>query len=296
LENTSNRETAKELGLPRRSVDYTINTVIARAEAAGEISTVETPKILFCDIETAPMLSYLWSFWQNGVNHRMQEDQSYVLSWAAKWMDNEKIFEDYNDTGGPDIRVLEGMWLLLDDADFVVAHNGDKFDIKKLNTMFLLAGMRPPSPYKQIDTLKMLKRCFSFDSNRLDYVVNVLYGEEKKKHDGFEMWRRCMQGEKKAFEELMEYNRHDVLLLERLYRDIRAWDKSHPSIATHGMVSDMPVCTTCGSEDVYETDNTVSTGVSKFRVWECGDCGSQMRSRKSLLTTNQKQHLLVKAK
>jgi hypothetical protein len=156
--------------------------------------------------------------------------------------------------------------------------------------------MRPPSPYKQIDTLKMLKRCFSFDSNRLDYVVNVLYGEEKKKHDGFEMWRRCMQGEKKAFEELMEYNRHDVLLLERLYRDIRAWDKSHPSIATHGMVSDMPVCTTCGSEDVYETDNTVSTGVSKFRVWECGDCGSQMRSRKSLLTTNQKQHLLVKAK
>lgn len=296
LSTTSNREAARELDLPRRSVDYTVNTVIERAEKAGETSTVEAPRILAVDIETAPMLSYLWSFWQKGVPPKMQESAGYILSWAAKWVGEDEIFCQHNPTGEPEERVMTGLWFLLDDADFVVAHNGDKFDIKKINTQFLLMGMRPPSPYKQIDTLKMLKRCFAFDSNRLDYVTTMLYGEGKKSHDGFDMWTRCMKGDEQAFEEMLEYNKQDVLLLERLYLDIRAWDKQHPSAATHGTVSDMPVCVTCGSEDVYETDHTISTGVSKFRVWECGDCGSQMRSRKSLITPEQRRHLLVKAR
>lgn len=296
LTTTSNRETAKELDLPRRTVDYVINRVIDRAEEAGEPITWERPRILILDIETAPMLSYLWSFWQQGAAPKMQRDPTYILTWAAKWLEDEEIFTGINTTGGPDERSLHGIWFLLDDADFVVAHNGDKFDIKRLNTAFLQAGLRPPSPYKQIDTLKMLKRCFAFDSNRLDYVTRLLYGEGKENHDGFDMWRRCMQGDAEAFDEMVSYNKKDILLLERLYKDIRGWDKQHPSAATHGSVSDLPVCTTCGSEDVYETDHTVSTGVSKFRAWECGDCGSQMRSRRSLITPEQRKHLLVKAR
>jgi len=269
--------------------------VIERALEAGETSTVETPRILIVDIETAPMLAYLWNFWQKGVPHGAQESETYMLSWAAKWVGNDEVFAEYTTKGTTDIRLLEGLWLLLDEADFVVAHNGDKFDIKRINTQFLLAGMRPPSPYKQIDTLKMVKRCFAFDSNRLDYIVGLLYGEGKEKVD-FEMWRKCMQGDERAFAELISYNKKDVVLLERLYLDIRAWDKSHPSAATHGSVSHLPVCTTCGSEDVYETDHTISTGVSKFRVWECGECGTQMRSRKNLISPEKRDRLLVRAK
>lgn len=282
---TSNREVAAATGIPRRTVDRTVNRVIERALEEGWVEVTKgVPKLLFIDIETAPALSYLWSMWpKGGINPEMQVERTEILGFCAKWLeDGEVLSYDRRNEG-----MLDTLWYLLDEAEYVCAHNGDRFDIKRINTEFLLGGYRPPSPYKQIDTLKMVKRSFGFDSNRLDYLCRVVFGEGKEKHDGFSTWVGCMKDDPEAWNTMMTYCAKDVVLLERLYLKIRGWDKSHPNVLLGSSVSvpNVPACTTCGSYDVFPTDKSVQTNTSKFFVWECGECGNQMRERKAIERT-----------
>ena len=297
----SNNEASKFLRMNRRSVDRAMAKILNRAMEAGDSPNVGQPKILILDIETAPMAGYLWSLWKPAFNTTMIDSHTYILSWAAKWVDSDEVLfdalcrnPDYKAGDETDTRMLQGIWELLDEADYIVAHNGDKFDIKKLNTRFLLNSFTPPVPYKQIDTLKICKRMFGFDSNKLDNLLKEMYGYGKDEVGGFDTWRGCMRGDMDSWDTLIEYNKADVTKLERLYLDMRAWDKLHPSAATHGGSAGKRVCTVCGSENVSATDRTYSTGVSQFRVYTCGDCGSHMRDRASMLTAEQRSNILVK--
>ena len=266
-------------------MDATVKRVMDRAEEHGELSmSMDTPRILALDIETAPALQYVWSLFSKGpLNHQMQVDRTEMLGWCAKWVgEGGEVF-------GMDRRdenMLNNLWFLLDEADFIVAHNGDRFDVKRINSEFLLKGFSPPSSYRQIDTLKMVKRCFGFDSNRLDYLVWILFGERKEKHDGFDTWLGCMRDDPKAWDDMMKYNAKDVVLLERLYVEIRAWDKSHPNVLlSMDRPPELPACTVCGSLDVGVTGNFVTTNAAKYPEYECNDCGAKMRSKHSIATT-----------
>jgi hypothetical protein len=298
---SSNNEASQFLRMNRRSVDRAMAKIINRVLEAGGSPELGQPKILVLDIETAPMAGYLWSLWKPAFNTAMIDRHTYILSWAAKWVDSDEVMfdalcrnPDYSAGDESDERMLRGIWELLDEADYIVAHNGDRFDIKKLNTRFLLNSFTPPSPYRQIDTLKIAKRMFGFDSNKLDDLLKEMYGYGKDETGGFETWRGCMRGDMDSWDTLIEYNKGDVTKLERLYLDMRAWDKMHPSAATHGGSTGKRVCTVCGSEDVKSTDKTYSTGVSVFRIFTCGACGAHMRDRASMLTSDQRSNILVK--
>ena len=298
LQYTSNNETAKALGIPRRTVDRIVSRVMDRAEDQGETAMVETPKILVYDIETAPILGYMWHFWKGGTSPNMMERSSYVMSWAAKWLHDKEVMADalcYDENYTPgdedDTRMLLGIWELLDEADFVVAHNGDNFDAKVLNTAFLLAGLRPPTPYRSIDTLKIAKRKFRFGSNKLDHILKLLEGRGKHDAGGFETWRGCMDGDMEAWDRMVTYNKQDVLDLETIYMQLRAWDHQHPSVATTGRTAGRRACTVCGSENVVDTGRTVSTNASQFKLFQCDDCGHHMRARNSLIG-KEHMHLL----
>lgn len=303
LSTTSNRNAAKKLGIPRRTVDRVINRIISRAEELGEHSTVQEPRILILDIETAPLTAYLWGLWQNGVSPDNVIEPTYVLSWAAKWLNDDMVMwdalcndEDYVPGGENDERMLHGIWDLLNKADIVVAHNGDKFDIKRLNTRFLLAGFPPPTPYKTVDTLKVVKRNFAFDSNRLSYLLRLVVGVSKGESGGFETWTGCMAGDTRAWADLVRYNCDDVEKLEQLYLAIRGWDHLHPSAATHGSGTKVPLCPTCSSEDVSPTESTIGTRTGQYRVWKCNDCGANMRERHTLVPRKEAGNILVGVK
>lgn len=105
-----------------------------------------------------------------------------------------------------------------------------------------------------------------------------------------------MAGDMDAWKTLIEYNKADVLDLERIYLKIRAWDHLHPSASTHSPTAGRRVCTVCGSENVRATEKTVATAASVFQLFTCGDCGHHMRSRQSLLTTAQAANSLQNAK
>ena len=181
----------------------------------------DAPKILFFDIETVPIIASVWKLWDNNVGLNMIEKDWHVLSWAAKWYDSDEIlYEDQRHAKDfeNDKKILKSIWKLLDAADIVIGQNSKKFDVKKLNARFIMHGMQPPSSFRQIDTLLIAKRHFSFTSNKLEYMTDKLCTKYKKsghaKFPGFKLWSECMKGNQEAFQEMQDYNKMDVLILE----------------------------------------------------------------------------------
>ena len=238
------------------------------------------PKILLFDIETALMEVYVWGLFKQRIPHTNiikdrngNEKSWFVLSWAAKWLYGDimsDIVTPEEAKSRKDNRVLKSIWKLLDEADIVIAHNGDRFDIRKLNARFLDNGMNPPSPYKSIDTLKITRREFAFVSYKQDFLTKHFKLEQKLGTD-FQLWVDCQAGNQDALDRMQEYNQHDVLGLEDVYLKVRPFIKNHPNL---GVLLDMDVCPNCACENIDETEAVYFTGANKFPVYRCAGCKS----------------------
>ena len=203
----------------------------------------------------------------------------YILSIAYKWQGEKKVktkalpdYRGYHKDTECDRDLVKDFHKLLDEADIVIAHNGDRFDIKKLNARFIANGLTPPSPYKSIDTLKIARKNFAFTSNKLNDLGGYLRVGKKLPHTGWHLWRGCMLGDKKSWKLMRQYNARDVELLEQVYLKLRPWHSTHPSLPHYHDRPNKIACPTC------ESVNTRRAGphVNKTRkVWrhKCNDCG-----------------------
>lgn len=236
------------------------------------------PKILLIDIETSPFRAWVWGLYKQRISHNSifktngKMENWFVISWAAKWLYDENVMSDIvtpkEAKKRDDNRIMGSIWKLLDEADIVIAHNGDRFDIRKLNARFIDNGFMPPSPYKTIDTLKVARREFAFTSYKQDYLTKHFQLEQKLSTE-FDLWIDCMNGIQERLDEMLEYNRHDVLGLEEVYLKFRPYIKNHPNL---GVLMDEDVCPNCGSEHLEETDSVYFTTANKFPVFRCGNC------------------------
>lgn len=253
-------------------------------------------KVLLVDIETAPMLGYVWSLWENNVALNQLFKDWHLLSWSAKWlgdppgktmyMDQRHVKDIQNDR-----KLLEAIWKLLDEADVIITQNGKSFDQKKLNARFVMHGMQPPSSFKHIDTKIIASKHFAFTSNKLEYMTDRLCTKYKKlkpnKFPGFTMWVECLNGNLAAWKEMEKYNKYDVLSLEELYYKLIPWDNTIDfSLYTDDLT---PVCS-CGSKE-FKSNGYAYTSTGKFQRYKCKKCGSETRSRTNLLSKIEKASL-----
>lgn len=236
------------------------------------MKTVTEPKILCIDIETAPHLAYVWNLYDEPVNIERLEESGRVLCFGAKWLGEKRIkfFSEPDD--GHDGMVLAAHELL-DEADAVMHYNGARFDVPHLNREFVEAGLTPPSPYQQIDLYAVVKRRFKFPSNKLEYVSRALGLEGKVKHEGFELWRKCLEGDAAAWRRMERYNRRDVKLLEDLYRVLLPWV---PNLVNRHLYDAKGGCPACGSQRT-ESRGYYRTKVSRYRNLHCTECGTWWR-------------------
>jgi len=239
------------------------------------------PKILMLDIETTPIPVWAWSLGKQYIQtHSMMKDSNgkiidwYVLSWSAKWLYDDKGLSDVltseEAVSRNDERILRSVWKLLDEADIIIAHNGDKFDLRKIKARFLSNGIMPPMPYKTIDTLKVARKEFALTSNKQDYITRLL-GVQKKLDTDFQLWVDCMNGDTEALKKMEEYNKHDVLGLEQMYLKLRPYISGHPNIA---VMMEENVCSTCGSDSLNNVGKYYFTGSSRYELYYCNGCMS----------------------
>lgn len=278
------RAIAEYLGQPKSTVSDLLRKYFKFKYVEVEPAEGHVPlnsRILLLDVECAPTTAYVWGRWDQNVSQKQVVQEGYLLTYSAKWLGeptiiSNRIFEAKND----EVLVRE-LAELMDKADLVVAHNAQKFDIPLIKTRMVALGMTPPSPSKIVDTLRIAKAEFRFPSNSLDSIAAYLGLEKRKrKHEGFEMWTRCMAMDDDAFESMLEYNIDDVAVLEEVYMRLRHWSKTHPNVSLH-TPADKPRCVCCGSDNLTMIDKKYYTGVSEFDVLKCLSCGKMNRSRAS---------------
>jgi len=242
------------------------------------------PRILLFDIETAPNLGYIWGkYEQNVIDYK---HEWYILCFCAKWLDGGKIITSklidfksrFSKDNQDDYGVMRVLWELLNEADIVITHNGDQFDIKKANARFLFHGLPAPSSYKTIDTKKIAKRYFNFNSNKLDDLGRYLGLGRKVEHEGFPLWLKCMRGERKAWKTMVKYNKQDIILLEKIYKKFLPFITNHPNLGLYQ--GKRYACPNCGSEYVHKRGYTF-TKTQIYQKWQCQECYAWSQSRKS---------------
>jgi len=260
-----------------------------------EINT--SAKILLIDIETAPIRAKVWDIWNQNISIDQIDNDWFILTWSAKWLFDKKVYSarltGKEAVKQDDKRVLKGIWELLNEADVVVAHNGDKFDIPRLNTRFIINRLNPPLPYQSIDTLKTIKRQFSFTSNKLDFVNKMLQLPRKAKNEGFPMWSKCYVGEEKSLKDMERYNVQDVRILEDTYLRLRPWIKPHPNVGLFILDTNAKHCPSCGSIDLKDEGKKYYTTANAYDQFRCNNCQAIGRKRVSAITIKEKRHLLL---
>jgi len=251
-------------------------------------------KILVFDIETSPMVAYVWARWKQNVYLEQTISEWFMLCWAAKWIGGEMMSDCVTPeeaVSEDDKRITKSLWMLLNEADIVIAHNGSKFDIPKMNSRFAVHGLKPPSPYRQIDTCTVASKQFGFSSNKLDALAGY-FGIRHKDETSFELWKKCVNGDGEALDYMRTYNISDVEILEKVYFKLRPWIKNHPNLSLY-IESDEEACPFCGSHNLNETGTFYYTQVSKFSNLRCADCDGIARRRVSEYPKSKRKNLVT---
>lgn len=169
----SNRNIAKLFHIHHK----TVGRVLRESETKSNV------KILFLDIETFPNIGFTWGKYQQDVIEFIEE--GCVACFAAKWLGEETFakalpdYKGYKPKSYDDFHLVEDLWKLLNEADVIVAHKGDSFDIKIIYARFLVHNLLPPAPFKTVDTLKAVKKVARFNSNRLNDLSRMFLDDQK---------------------------------------------------------------------------------------------------------------------
>jgi len=268
----------------------------------SEVFTGQPPKMYLLDIENTPQKGYFWGRFNQNIGSNQVVEPSYMLTWAAKDLNGTDVEFDslfinqtaYWEDPKDDKRIIASMYEVLDEADIIIAHNGDNFDIKKIMARGMIHGLTPPSPFRKIDTLKVARREGKFDSNKLDELAKFLGVPGKDETGGMPLWIDCMNGEPKAWDKMLSYNIQDIRVLEDVYRKIRHYDTKHPNIGQYYRDGKRR-CTVCGSPAVRLTGGESHTNSSIFQEAVCGKCSHRMRVPGTIKTKPEKLVAVVNA-
>jgi RNase_H superfamily len=203
-------------------------------------------KTLILDIESSPLLVYVWHLKDQYVDVSQLHTDWKIMAWGAKWLGEKTVhYRDLREFS--ERTILFRLRELLEQADIVITQNGVSFDMRKINARFVLLGLKPVHTLRHFDTYLLAKRVASFTSNKLEYLTekcNVKY--HKLTHTAFpglKLWKECLNGNIKAWEEMERYNIHDVLSTEELYENLKAFaPKAFPR-------PDNEKCDACGKEN-----------------------------------------------
>ena len=251
-----------------------VSSLAERLAALEPVKT--TARILTIDIERLPGHTRLFDQRVRGgfigINNWTKLPS--LLCFAAKWYDTRSVefaatWDSYDDM------VLRS-WQLYDEADIVVTYNGRRFDNKHLRGAWLLAGLTPPRPWKDVD-LFVSGAQFGFESRSLDHLCRRLGVQGKTGHYNMDEAEAAADGDVKAQRSLKRYNIGDVRATERVYDALRPWLTNHPHLGLYEDIDDAKCCNKCGSSDIVQ-DGYTYTALTKYALFRCQSCGGLVRA------------------
>ena len=228
---------------------------------------------LYFDIEVSANVGL---FWQSGFKLQIGTEniikERAIICICYKWEDDKDVYYLQWDKNQCDKKLLQEFISVANEADELVGHNGDKFDLSWIRTRCLLHKIDMFPTYNTIDTLKIARSKFRFNSNRLDYIGKFL-GLGQKNHTNFDLWKDIMlKNCTKSMKIMIDYCIQDVVLLEKVHK---ALNNHIPAKTHYGVIfgGDRGSCPECGSDEVIKNNRRVmASGLVKIQM-KCKNCG-----------------------
>lgn len=228
-------------------------------------------KRLIWDIETSPNIGL---FWQPGYKVSLSYDniiqERAIICICYKWEGDRKI-HSMEWRRGNDKKLCSDFLKVALQADELIAHNGDRYDIPFFNGRCVHHGIDPAPIWKTVDTLAIARKRFRFNSNRLDYLGEFLCGDGKIKTE-FGLWKDILLDNcPKSMAKMVKYCKQDVALLEKVWKKLSAYHapKTHVGVA-NGL--EKWTCAHCGSENVIKSKTRYTAAGTVQHQMNCKEC------------------------
>ena len=221
-------------------------------------------KILIYDLETSPNIGWFWraGFKQNINTNQILQERA-IICVSYKWLGEDTVYNLNWDSNQCDRFLIEQFVEVLNEADLIIAHNGDRFDIKWLRTRALFHRIPMLPNYKQFDTLKVAKSKLYLNSNRLDYISKFL-GFEGKIETTPDLWNKVViKNDRDALNGMLDYCDEDVRQLEKVYNELKYLDnpRFHAGVLNNTIKQTSPIT---GSVNI-ELVKTISTNTGTIK-------------------------------
>jgi len=238
------------------------------------------PKILFYDIETAPLKAWVWSCGKQVVRHT-QLDKHHsrygIICITYCWNDSGPVqcidwgYEDQNTE-----YVVEQFDKLIRQADHTIGKNSDRFDTKMINAARMFAGLPGmPEWTKYTDDLEVqMRRYFRMPSQSLDYISQQLGLGGKVKmemQDWVDIVEKNENG-KNALAKMIKYGKKDTADTRTIWNKLSEHFDARWNQATFMNMNLICKHADCGSKRLVKNGIRVA-GKTRYQRFVCGACG-----------------------
>lgn len=259
---------------------------IARRVKKVSVKAPNELKRLFFDIETSFNIVASWNIgYDLNISHDSILKERAVICICYKWAHDSKVhYLTWNK--GDDKEMIKRFMYILNEADEIIGHNSDSFDLKWVRTRALKHGIDVFPSYNTVDTLKLARRQFRLNSNKLDYIGQFLGVGKKMETGGFDLWKQIiLYNDPEAMDRMVKYCKQDVILLELVFNKLNQYvnSKTHVGLLMGGSKCS---CPECGSTNYSISKHRMTaSGIKKLQL-QCRDCGKYQTLNESAVIKN----------
>lgn len=248
-----------------------------------------SPRILIFDIERVPAWTKPLPIWDMKSLKYKYLGPGDIQSWgrticlAYQWLGESKIHFIAEWQEGGRLAFLEKARDLLTEADVVVGHNMQDFDLPHLEGEFVLENISQPAPVKVFDTLKVMRKHGNLENNQLDTLDKRFGFTGKSDKYRIDVAMGAVDGDVKMQKKIELYNRGDIRATKRVYLRLRPLGNVNLNV-TFDDSADVVRCHACSSTKVQRRGVAV-TGLGRYQRFQCQSCSAWGKGKKLLSPT-----------
>lgn len=228
-------------------------------------------KTLLVDLELSYAIGYFFpSKKPQFMSARQIKQHQFCVCAAWKWEHEVSVYSMAVDKRRNDKSIAKKLHELFTEADIIVAHNGDAFDIKHANTMFIKHGLSPIPERKSIDTLKVARKYFAFAGNSLGDILRYFkIGDKEEKPD----WQLLTEGDESEIKKAVKYCKVDVLGLEKVLLKLRPYIRNYPTLRQKNKRPEE--CDACKCKVIEARGTSWRANGQFIQRYKCAGCGHE---------------------
>lgn len=232
------------------------------------------PKRLILDIETSYNIVKSWR-----IGHKIFLDydniiqENAIICVAYKWY-GEDTSTVLTWNKGNDMDLISQLMPVLNEADELVGHNLERFDLPFILTQAVKYGHTILPRYKVSDTLKIAKRYYRFPNNKLDTIAQFLGVGKKVEHRGLPMWDDViLRNDSAALDEMCIYCVGDIIVTEKVFdklQSVCASPTNHAVANGYGKHT----CPECGNTNATLLKTNITSAGTITKTLQCNTCNT----------------------